>query len=227
MAGNTATEGRVKTGIKGLDRITDGGFPQDSIVVVSGTPGTGKTIMGLQFLYEGAKNGEMGIYVSFEQEKKDIFRQAAQFGWDFAALEKKNLLRVFSMWPTSFDEVMSKIFKCLYYKPKRLVVDSITSIAFTMRDNREAFHKMVEKLKDTNLTAMLVSEMLSGEKGFTRDGISEFVSDGLIILRSVEAAGEHKNLLRVEKLRSSRINKESHIYQIAGTGISLTAPPPS
>ena len=230
MAGNAAAtygSGRVKTGIKGLDKLTDGGFPQDSIVVVSGTPGTGKTIMGLQFLYEGAKNGEMGIYVSFEQEKNDIYRQAAQFGWDFAELEKKNLIRVFSMWPSSFDEVMSKIFKCLYYKPKRLVVDSITSIAYTMKDNREAFHKMVEKLKDTKLTAILVSEMLSGKEGFTRDGISEFVSDGLILLRSVEAAGEHKSLLRVEKMRSSRINKESHIYQIAGNGISLTAPPPA
>ncbi len=224
-----AGEKRVRTGTAGLDALIDGGFPENSIVIVSGTPGTGKTIMGLQFLYEGAKNGEMGIYVSFEQEKKDIFRQAAQFGWDFADLEKKNLLRVFSMWPSSFDEVMSKIFKCLYYKPKRLVVDSITSIAYTMGEskNREAFHKMAEKLKDTNLTVMLISEMLSGQDGFTRDGISEFVGDGLILMRSVEAAGEHKNLLRVEKMRSSMINKESHIYNVTGKGIELTAPPAS
>jgi circadian clock protein KaiC len=213
--------GRVKTGIRGLDSLIDGGFPEDSVVVVSGTPGTGKTILGLQFLYEGAKNGEMGIYVSFEQEKKDIYRQALQFGWDFEALEKKNLLRVFSMWPTSFDEVMSKIFKCLYYKPKRLVVDSITSISYTIRENREAFHKMVEKLKDTNLTAILISEMLSGGEGFTRDGISEFVSDGLIIMKSVETAGKHKNLLRVEKLRASKINKESHVYNITSSGLVL------
>lgn len=218
---------RIKTGITGLDALIEGGFPEDSIVVVSGTPGTGKTIMGLQFLYEGAKNGEMGIYVSFEQEKKDIFRQAAQFGWDFAALEKKNMIRVFAMWPSSFDEVMSKIFKCLYYKPKRLVVDSITSIAYTMGNNknREAFHKMAEKLKDTNLTSVLISEMLLGQDGFTRDGISEFVGDGLIIMKSVEAAGEHRNILRVEKMRSSMVNKESHIYQIARNGIELTSPP--
>ena len=217
--------GRVSTGIKGLDSLINGGYPENSVIVISGTPGTGKTIMGLQFLYDGAMKGEMGIYVSFEEEKKDIMRQAKQLGWDFEDLEKKNLIRIFSMWPSSFDEVMAKIFKCLYYKPKRLVVDSITSITYAMGQNREAFHKMVEKLKDTNLTAILISEMLSGEKGFTRDGISEFVSDGLIILRSVEAAGEHKNLLRVEKLRSSRINKESHIYEVTDRGIELTSPP--
>lgn len=220
-----AESGRVGTGIDGLDMLMDGGYPEKSIVVVSGTPGTGKTIMGLQFIYEGAKKGEMGIYVSFEQEKNDIVRQAKQFGWDFEELEKKNLIRIFSMWPSSFDEVMAKIFKCLYYKPKRLVVDSITSITYTMGGNREAFHKMAEKLKETNLTAILISEMLSGEKGFTRDGISEFVGDGLIILRSTEAAGEHRNLLRVEKMRSSRINKESHIYEVTDKGIRLTSPP--
>jgi circadian clock protein KaiC len=214
---------RIKTGVTGLDDLVGGGFPEGSIVTVSGTPGTGKSILGMQFLNEGTKNKEMGIYISFEQEKEDVIRQAAQFGWDFATLEKKNMLRIFSMWPSSFDEVMSKIFKCLYYKPKRLVVDSITSITYTMKDNREAFHKMLEKLKDTKLTAVLISELLSGQEGFTRDGVSEFVSDGLILLKSVEAAGEQKNLLRVEKLRSAKINKESHTYDIGNSGMELTA----
>ncbi len=213
---------KVKSGVPGLDMLLDGGFPEGSIVVVSGTPGTGKTIMGLQFLNEGIKKGEMGIYVSFEQGKEDLLRQASQFGWDFAALEKKNLIRIFTMWPNSFDEVMAKIFKCLYYKPKRLVVDSITSITYTMMDNREAFHKMAEKLKETKLTSILTSELLSGQDGFSRDGISEFVGDGLIILKSVEAAGEHKNLMRVEKMRSCRINKESHIYDFSKAGMDLT-----
>ncbi len=216
---------RVNSGIEGLDTLIEGGYPDGSIVLVAGTPGTGKTILGLQFLHEGAKSKEMGIFVSFEQEKKDLIRQASRFGWDFEALEKKNLIRIVSMWPSSFDEVMTKIFKCLYYKPKRLVVDSITSITYSMGDNREAFHKMAEKLKKSGLTVVLTSELLSGQQGFSRDGISEFVSDGLILLRSVEAAGEHKNLLRVEKMRSSRINKESHIYDITERGMGLTAPP--
>jgi circadian clock protein KaiC len=213
---------KVKTGISGLDQVLGGGYPEGSIVLVSGTPGTGKTIMGLQFLYEGTKAGEMGIYVSFEQDREDILRQAAQFGWDFAALEKKNLLRIFTMWPSSFDEVMAKIFKSIYYKPKRLVVDSITTLTYTMKDDREAFHKMAEKLKETKMTSILTSELLSGQQGFSRDGISEFVGDGLVILQSVQAAGEQKNLIRVEKMRSCRINKEAHIYDFGKGGIELT-----
>jgi circadian clock protein KaiC len=217
-----AAASKVKTGVLGLDQLLGGGFPEGSIVLVSGTPGTGKTILGLQFLYEGAKAGEMGIYVSFEQDREDILRQAAQFGWDFAALEKKNLLRIFTMWPSSFDEVMAKIFKSIYYKPKRLVVDSITTLTYTMKDDREAFHKMAEKLKETKLTSILTSEMLSGQQGFSRGGISEFVGDGLIILQSVQAAGEQKNLMRVEKMRACKINKEAHIYDFGKGGMELT-----
>jgi circadian clock protein KaiC len=213
---------KVKSGVLGLDNLIDGGFPGGSIIIVSGTPGTGKTIMGLQFLNEGAKRGEMGIYISFEQDKEDLLRQAAQFGWDFGALEKKNLIRIVTMWPSSFDEVMAKVFKCLYYKPKRLVVDSITSLTYTMKDDKEAFHKMAQKLKETKLTAILTSELLHGQQGFSRDGISEFVGDGLVILKSVEAAGEHKNLLRVEKMRSCKINKESHIYDFGKSGMELS-----
>ena len=218
---------RLGSGVAGLDGLIEGGFPDGSIVLVAGTPGTGKTIFGLQFLQEGARKNEMGIFVSFEQEKKDLIRQASRFGWDFDALEKKDLLRIVSMWPSSFDEVLTKIFKCLYYKPKRLVVDSITSITYSMADNREAFHKMAEKLKKSGLTVVLTSELQSGQVGFSRDGISEFVSDGLVLLKSVEVAGEQKNLLRVEKMRSSRINKESHVYDITERGLGLTSPPNS
>ena len=218
---------RLKTGVEGVDALIEGGFPEGSVVLVAGTPGTGKTILGIQFLVEGTKKKEMGILISFEQEKSDIIRQAARFGWDLEAMEKKNLLRIVSMWPTSFDEVMTNIFKCLYFKPKRLVVDSVTSVTYSMKENREAFHKMTEKLKKTGLTAVLTSELLSGQKGYSRDGVSEFVSDGLIVLKSKEAAGEHKNLLRVEKMRSSKINKESHLYDITDNGFQLTAPPTS
>jgi len=213
---------RLRTGVDGLDPLIEGGIPEDSIVLVSGTPGTGKTIFGLQFLYEGAKKGEMGIFISFEQERRDLIKQALRFGWDFDALEKENKVRVISMWPSSFDEVMTKIFKCLYYKPKRLVIDSITSITYSLKDNREAVHKIAEKMKKTELTAVITSELLSGQDGFSRDGISEFVSDGVILLKSEEVAGEHKNVIRIEKMRSTRIDKQSHLYEISDRGMILT-----
>jgi len=212
---------RLKTGVVGLDPLIEGGIPEGSIVLISGTPGTGKTIFGLQFLYEGAKKGEMGIFISFEQDRNDLIRQASRFGWDIDALEKDNKVKIVTMWPSSFDEVMTKIFKCLYYKPKRLVIDSITSITYNIKDNREAIHKIAEKMKSTGLTAIMTSELLAGQDGFSRDGISEFVSDGVILLKSLEVAGEQKNIIRVEKLRSTKVDKQSHLYDITDKGLVL------
>ena len=77
---------RLKSGAEGIDALIGGGFPEGSVVLVAGTPGTGKTILGIQYLVEGVKKKEMGILISFEQEKSDIIRQAACFGWDLEAM---------------------------------------------------------------------------------------------------------------------------------------------
>ena len=79
---------RVKTGIPGFDELVEGGLPKGFNVLLAGAPGTGKTIFGLQYLYNGAKNGENGIYVSLDSSEKRLKGQALQFGWDFDGLKK-------------------------------------------------------------------------------------------------------------------------------------------
>ena len=74
---------RIKTGIKGFDEIVEGGIPAGFNVLLTGSPGTGKTIFGLQYLYDGALNGENGIYISLDSSEKRLKEQAKQFGWDF------------------------------------------------------------------------------------------------------------------------------------------------
>lgn len=80
---------RVPTGIAGFDELVQGGFPKGSAVLVTGAPGTGKSIFALQFLYNGAAQfGESGLYVSFEQTPEELRLQGKQFGWDFEPLER-------------------------------------------------------------------------------------------------------------------------------------------
>ncbi|HLC65734.1 MAG TPA: ATPase domain-containing protein [Candidatus Nanoarchaeia archaeon] len=75
---------RIKTGIKGFDELVQGGFPEGSSTLITGSPGTGKSIFGLQYIYNGAiKYKERGLYLTFEQRKTDMMNQAVQFGWDF------------------------------------------------------------------------------------------------------------------------------------------------
>lgn len=80
---------RIKSGIPGLDALIQGGFPECSSVLVTGGPGTGKSILGLQFIVYGALNNEPGIYLMFDENKDKLFYQAEQFGWDIPKLENK------------------------------------------------------------------------------------------------------------------------------------------
>lgn len=123
---------RVKTGIPGFDKLVNGGFPFGATILLSGTPGTAKSIFSMQYLYNGAvEHKERGLYVSFEQKKEDIFSQAKQFGWNLAELEKNNLLTVKSI-PvkhidhTTVHDMMSFIKE---NKIERVVVDSLSTLA--------------------------------------------------------------------------------------------------
>ena len=87
----TKTE-RVTTGIVGLDPLLEGGFPKGRSILVTGEPGTGKTVFSLQFLFEGLKRGEKGIFVTADESPMDIIEQGASMGWDLEPyIERKEL----------------------------------------------------------------------------------------------------------------------------------------
>lgn len=84
----------VPTGIKGLDNVLGGGFPRNSIIIVAGNPGTGKTIFSAQFIYCGATEyGENGVYVSFAESRESFIENMKQFGFDFEKLESEGKFR--------------------------------------------------------------------------------------------------------------------------------------
>ncbi|MEA1997553.1 MAG: ATPase domain-containing protein, partial [Gemmatimonadota bacterium] len=85
----------IRTGVDGLDEVLYGGVLRDNALLVEGTPGAGKTTLGLQYIYKGAVCfGQPGIIITFEEEPAKLYRDALSFGWDLKDLEKKNLLRV-------------------------------------------------------------------------------------------------------------------------------------
>ncbi len=135
-AGVTAAEGiplvnRVSTGVPGLDALIGGGIPSGSAVLLLGTPGTGKSIFGLQYLYSGAQSGQSGLYVSFEQTPDELRKQALLFGWDFEPLEKISRIAFLRI---PVDEPVVDVFTLIEQAAKsvsaeRIVIDSLGILA--------------------------------------------------------------------------------------------------
>ena len=127
---------RTATGIEGLDRILEGGFPKGSVILLSGGSGTLKTILATQFIYNGGKQfKEPGVFVTVEESAKNIGWNIESFGWDIKSLEDKNLMKIYRLKLTperdikaQIDEELKMISELVQkIGAKRLVIDSTTA----------------------------------------------------------------------------------------------------
>ncbi|RMF06693.1 hypothetical protein D6764_01595 [Candidatus Woesearchaeota archaeon] len=223
----------IKTGIKGFDELIEGGFKEGKIILLSGTPGTGKSIFAMEYLYNGAsKFGERGLYVTLEEKKDALINQAMQFGWDFKELEKKGLLEVMEIGIKSITErtVQDIVRKAKKGKIRRLVLDSISSLAIntptTYLKTSELTEMAVKKfvygfindlrqLKET--TSLIISQTVDGQ--ISSDGVSEFVCDGIIYIMYEAIAGQYTRSLMIRKMRETRNNPDIHPMEITHKGI--------
>lgn len=181
---------RVKSGVNGFDELIQGGFERESIVLVVGASGTGKTILSMQFLYNGASlYNEPGVFLSFEEDKNQLYRQANQFGWDFDKLEKEDKFRLLTFKPHQITKILEEgggqIRDALSeVKAKRIVVDSITAYGLLFRDEYKRREKILEffnMLRKWGVTSLVICEddpeVVEKEEG----GIG-FISDAVVSL---------------------------------------------
>ena len=129
---------KIKTGISGLDQLIGGGIPSDSVVLLSGSPGTGKTILSLQYLAYGAtKHNQKGLYITFEESEQKIRDQASQFGWNFGLLEKKGKIKIMNISRLTFGQIYKKLDETIEsFKPDRLVIDSLTYLTLSAHNRK-------------------------------------------------------------------------------------------
>lgn len=227
---------RIKTGIKGFDTLVGGGFPKGSSILVSGTPGTGKTIFALQFLYNGATLfNEKGLYVTFEEKDEELKNQAMQFGWDLDALQKKGNFRVLSIAPSNISkstvkEIVSIIKK---FNIKRLILDSLSTLSLntptTNYANKETseimiqrfIYSFIDELKKLNEATSLLISSTPNEKSLSRDSISEFICDGIVYILYESLGGEYSRSLTIRKMRRTKNDDDIHPMEIGSEGLII------
>lgn len=220
---------RVKTGIPGLDDLVEGGIPASSAVLLSGGSGTCKTILGLQYLYAGAKQyGEPGIYVTIESSAKNITWNIESFGWDLKQLQDKNLVRVYRLQFDTQRDIGSQISMQLgaiasmvkEMKAKRLVIDSITAFGIWIKDPgdlRSMLYRFSDGLKETGCTTMLISETKGGKTDFSAFGVEEFICDGILALYFTPP----NRSIFVRKMRGTNHSKTIHPLEISAKGLNV------
>jgi len=216
---------RIQTGIRGLDKLVEGGFLSNSVILISGSAGAGKTIFGMQFLKAGAEKKEKTLYISTEESIVNIKNGFKIFGWDLDKLK----IKVLSMSPDELEEDWVTVLNTIVDKDdiKRIVIDSISLIGLYYKDEygiRRYLYRLIASLKERNVCCMLIAEIPEGEKKFSRAGIAEFVADGVIVLEYLGMGGaKFQRGLTIRKMRWTNHNQDIYPYKIVkGKGIILS-----
>ena len=228
FAGKVREGGRVRTGITELDEMLHGGFMEGDAVMVAGAAGCGKTTLALQYLVNGVKNGDPGVYVTFEEMPDQIYRDAKNFGWDLRKLEEQGKFKIICTSPslllesegeTLLDESLRDI------HPRRMVVDSLSHLAMFVKESelrREAY-RLIMHLKTRGISSVLIweSPQMSGSAfSVTEVGLS-FLVDCIVALKPVEIESSLRKALAILKMRGSDHDKRLREFQITPNGIKI------
>ena len=222
---------RTLFGIKGLDEMTCGGLLEGSANLVEGAPGTGKTTIAMEFIYNGiTRFNEPGCIITFEEFPQQYYHDALQFGWDLKKLEAKGQLKIIFSDPETtlkeFEKVDGKFIKILEeMKIKRLVVDSMTHFESLSMDEfhlRELERSFINSLKRENVTSILLREndSLMGQVSQVTSKIP-FIVDSYFILRYVEIDSAIEKAFLILKMRGSNHQKDIRRFSITPTGIEV------
>jgi circadian clock protein KaiC len=216
---------RVSTGLPALDSLMEGGLLKNSMTLLTGGTGTGKTIMCLQFLWEGLQKGEPCVFLSLEEEPEDIKADARQFGWDLEKYEGKGLFRIMYHDPFETDVSSVLVNQIEYIKAKRLVVDSMSMLGLYMKDQatvRKQLGKLMKSVKNAGCTTLITSEIVEESKGLSRFGVEEFVVDCVLVLNYLGIGEETNRSLQIRKMRRTNHGKDVYPFKMTAKGIELS-----
>ena len=218
----------------GFDEISNGGFIRNSVNTILGGPGAGKTIFLLQFLYNGViQHGENGLFISFEPDVLELFKDGRSFGWDFQSLDSKGQVKFMRISPqTSVEELKEELTKVVSkFRIRRVCFDPISLFGATETNEakiRQMIFDVTSLLKRFNVTTLLANETASGDTeevgvGATdvKSQYTKFLADGLVDLYSSGLGGVSDRAVRIAKMRRTNHKRGPIPMQITSEGIKI------
>ena len=220
---------KISTGVDGLDKITEGGFEKNSTNLIIGNTGAGKSIFGIQFLIEGIKNGEKGLYITFEEKKEDFYKNMLNLGFDLEEYEKKEQFFFLEYTPGKVKTMLEEgggIIESIVLRRKisRVVIDSMSSFELLFENDlekRESELTLFSMLRKWNCTTIITYEQEPTRNIKLESRVLEFESDSLILLYFVRQKEQRERYLEVLKMKGTNHSKGIHNFQIEKKGIKL------
>src|SRR6187455_2134779 len=224
----------ASSGIPGLDNILRGGLPRDCMLLIAGTPGTGKTTLAIQFLLEGIERDETCLYVTLSETRDELERVATSHGWDLSRLHitelvpsernlsADSLLTVFSPSELELGETTEALIAAAnHHRPKRLVIDSLAELRL-IAQNPIRYRRQVLALKHyfsgRDCTALLLDDRTGGGES---DHV-QTVAHGVIVLEQLASQyGAERRRLRVSKMRGVPFRGGYHDLTIRTGGLDV------
>ncbi len=219
---------RISTGNMQLDTLLDGGFLRNSMILLAGNPGAGKTILSSNFIYQGAMIDEPGVYACFAETRKRLIQDMEKFGIDFEPMIRRRKVEVLDLSIGSETEVQSalnQVFETITsLRAKRLVIDSISAMAMGLEtefEKRHLIRLLYRLILKTGCTTIAITD-IPWNSTKIGESIEEFVADGIILMQHHYDEKENmKRQLRITKMRGTNHSRKTHIYTISAEGLDF------
>ncbi|MEE9116031.1 MAG: ATPase domain-containing protein [Thermoplasmata archaeon] len=230
---------RCVTGIDALDNIVDGGIPRGNTVLITGSVGTGKTTLSMEFLVHGALAGENCLFISVTESCEKLMNNIIPYDFFDEKLIREGKL-VFLDMPVIYSQLgleqlefdmeevdvlvdaISDIVTEL--QTSRLVIDSITSVCYRLRTQekiREFILRLGAVLSSKGCTSLLVSEISPAEERYSLFGVEEAIADGIIFMGNLERRGDLLRTLQVVKMRGTMHSRAKYVLDLTHCGVLL------
>ena len=221
---------RATSGLPELDRMTGGGLLRDSVVLVSGASGTGKSLLSLHFAVGGAENGERTLILAFEESREQLLRNAEAFGLELGEQAATGQVMIDCVYPESLsiEAHLLRIKQQIEtHRPNRLVIDSLSALErigpdFAFRQFLMSLAAMVKRMRVTTL--LTASGGSFGDQVKISEQHISTLNDTIILLRYLDIQGRVERDLTVLKMRGSGHAREHRRYRITDEGMKLSGP---